>query len=171
VLPFILVTVGAMDLLRFCPFSSVEGRVLRDGVPVPDAVIERGYSFDADKYVIDHAITNINGYFKLDSIFRYSLVTLGPFEMEVSQRIWIESEGAKYEMWRLTKHRPLEVDSELPNEGQGVKFDPTVGYDTSKPYPRRKIRLLCDLGQPPGWKEPRFGKNQVYGVCSVVERF
>ena len=165
-----LVGVVVMDFLRFCPFSSVEGRVLRDGVPVPDAAIERCYSFDADRYAIDMTTTNINGYFKLGSIFRYSLVTLSAFELDVFQRIWIVSEGQKYEAWRLTKHRPLEVDSELPNAGQGARFDPNVRYDTNQKYLRRKIRLICDLGQPPSWKEPKFGRNQVYGVCSVVER-
>jgi hypothetical protein len=159
-----------MDLLRFCPFSSVEGRVVRDGVPVPYAVIERGYSFDAERFTIDHVTTNINGFFKLRSLFRYSLATLGPFEMKVYQRIWIESDGEKYEAWRLTKQRPLELDSELPNAGEGVDFDPSVPYDKTRSYPRRKIRLLCDLGQPPTWKEPRFGRDQVYGVGTIVER-
>lgn len=144
---------------------------MRDGVPVPFAVIERGYSFDGERFTIDHATTSINGYFKLRSIFRYSLATLSPFEMNVYQRIWIESDGCKYEAWRLTKHRPLELDSELPNAGEGIEFDPSIPYRKTRTYPRRKIRLLCDLGQPPCWKEPRFGRDQVFGVCSIVERF
>jgi hypothetical protein len=145
--------------------------VLRDGVPVPDAAIERCYSFDAVHYAIDMTTSNINGYFKLGRIFRYSLVTLSTFELDVFQQIWIVSEGRKYEAWRLTKHRPLEVDSELPHAGEGTRFDSSAGHDTRIEYPRRKIRLICDLGQPPSWKEPKLGHDQLYGVGSVVERF
>ena len=167
-LALIPVTVVAMDLLRFCPFSSVEGRVVRNGVPVPDAVIERGYSFDADKYTVDKTTTDVNGYFKLGSIHRFSLSTLGPFELNVYQKIWIKLGSEQYEAWRLTKRRPLDVDSELPNEGEGVKFDPNTPFDKKAEYPKRKIRLLCDLAQPAAWKEPRFGRNELYGICNVV---
>lgn len=166
---FFPITVFAMDFFRYCVFSDVEGRVVLNGKPIANATIERGYSFDADKFKIDKATTDANGYFRLPAIYRYSLLTLLPGEMNIYQEMWIKNGDEKFEAWRLTKHRPLELDSELPDEASGDNYDPKT-YDSFANYPKRKIKLICDLAKEPSWKERYLGgRNRLFGVCTVVK--
>jgi len=153
-----------------CVFSEVKGRVVLNGQPVANAVVERSYSFDADKFTTDSAKTDANGNFSFETRWYYSLRSFFPAEMNVYQAIWIHHASKKYEAWRLTKHRPLELDRELPNEAQGIKSDPNKPYDYNATYPKRKILLVCDLAQPASWKEPKFEANQLYGICTVVDK-
>lgn len=159
-----------MDFLRYCAFSDVEGRVLYQGKPVANAPVERTYRVEDKPGVSDTKTTDVNGYFKFKPIWKYSLWTMTPFELTIFQEMWIHQDGKKHEAWRHRKARPLDLDSELPNIGQGEKFDPNVPYDINANYPKRKIRLLCELSEAPTWKEPKFGTEVVFGVCRVVEK-
>jgi len=158
-----------MDLFRFCLFSDVEGRVVLNGKPVANAVVERSYSLDADKYRTDTTTTDATGYFRFGIVWKYSLLTFTPGELDVYQQIWIKHGGMKYEAWRLKKSRPLELDSELPGVGVGDDFNAKT-YDSFAKYPKRKIKLICDLAHSPSWKERWLGMdNTVYGICTVVK--
>jgi hypothetical protein len=166
---FFPITVLAMDFFRFCLFSDVEGRVVLNGKPVVGAVVERTYRIGGtEDEISDKTTTDSAGYFGFGRIWKYSLLTFLPGEMNVRQRIWINHEGKKYEAWRLTKYRPLELDGELPPVGLGDDFDPRT-YDASTKYPKRKIKLLCDLANEPSWKERYRGRDEtLFGVCTVV---
>lgn len=158
-----------MSLFRLCVFSEVKGRVVLNGQPVANAVVERRYWLvGIDKETVDGTKTDANGYFRFGKLWYYTLLAWYPGEANVHQEIWITHAEQKYEAWRLTKHQPLEPDSELPNAGEGGDFGPNKRYDRSINYPKRKILLVCDLAQPAVWKEPRFGEEQLLGICTVV---
>ena len=167
---FLPVAVFAMELFRFCLFSDVNGRVVMNGQPVVGAVVERSYRIIGDdKTPMDTTMTDARGYFQFKKIWWYTLRAWLPGELNVSQHIWIKHGGMKYEAWRLIKPRPLEPDSELPDEASGEKFDPKT-FDSFAEYPKRKIILSCDLADEPSWKEPYLGgSNTLFGICKVVK--
>lgn len=110
--------------MKVCLFSAVRGVVTRNGVPVPNAEVERTYKWGwRASTESDKARTDAQGRFSFDAAWERSIVHgVLPLQPTVVQTITIRSDGAEYRAWSLGKYnfddlgevgRPLNLHCEL----------------------------------------------------------
>jgi len=124
-------------------FSSVSGRVLQDGKPVPGATVEREFRWAwKDETGTDATTTGAAGEFAFAKIERSSFLgSLLPHEPVVRQSLTIKVNGKTYEAWLLNKHN----------------YNDNGEVEGKKP-----LRLVCRLEAAPA-RHP----GGYYGICEL----
>jgi hypothetical protein len=120
-----------------CLFSSVSGRVVRGGAPVPNLQLKRKVEWAwGEKTVADTATTNENGDFTFPAIFEKSKSAgILPHEPCLQQTITVEQDSAEVMVWSYFHGSYIE-NSEL--EG-------------------RPLKLLVDLNEKPQRRDGFYG--------------
>lgn len=111
ILFFSLFSVGAytmsiLDTGKVCLFSGMKGVITLDGEPVANAKIIRTANRDGDKH--DSAKTNNNGEFSFEPMFERTVTKFLPQEFSASQKMVVEHNDKKYEIWTGVKRTPEE---------------------------------------------------------------
>lgn len=87
-------------------FSALEGRVIKNGKPLSNALLIREWDFAEDSVRgKDEATTDQNGYFHFSAVFHsYKPPILLVQQMVISQMIRVQSNGREWEAWVSSKH-------------------------------------------------------------------
>ncbi len=141
--------VSAMEFLKQCLFSPVEGVVTIDGRPSSDAIIKKKYSWGNKKETKEtETKTDINGSFEFDASYSSSVFTsLFPHEPLITQYIYIEHNQKSYLGWRYEKG----------------SYD--IGAETGK----SPIKLICDLMWEEQFHNDDNPLRRYLGICRVLE--
>lgn len=123
-------------------FSAVEGTVLKEGVPISGASVEREFRWGwKDETGTDTATTDAAGKFTLPVIKRSSILGgLLPHEPMIRQTILIRHDGTTYKAWMFDKGN----------------------YDLNGELKGRPIRIACRL------EAPLHHSGDVYGICDLI---
>lgn len=127
---------------KLCMFSEVNGFVLKDGVPVEGALVERSFVWTSSRgeTATDSTGTDSQGRFHFPPAFKRSLAaSILPHNPRIRQTILIRHEGEAHQAWVFVKGNFRE-DGEL----QG-----------------RPLSLVCDLEEEPD----RI--DGVFGICKI----
>jgi hypothetical protein len=133
---------SAMGLFtRLVLFSPVHGVVLKNGVPVENAVVRQEVSFFDEKIPPQRVSSDASGKFSFPAVERNAgLSRLVPHQPVIMQTILITHDGVEYEAWMHTKNS-YEENSELDG---------------------RPLNLECDLVREPNYEGTH------YGICKAV---
>jgi len=129
--------------------SKVEGTLLRNGIPIKNAVITRTYQLgDYTESVTNTTITDNNGKFVIPEGKEYRLVlTIG--EARIKQDITISIDEHQYVGWKYVKDN-LQFHGEI--------YQPII--------------LRCDTAtNARTWELPSrldYKENKYFGICEVV---
>lgn len=115
-------------------FSPVRGVVLRGGVPVVGATVERSYRWVLrDTRGSDTAVTGADGTFRFDVVTGGGFLSaIMPHEPIIEQKIIISHGGTAFEAWAYSKRdyvengeaqRPLVMRCDLETTPRAVKID------------------------------------------------
>ena len=137
----LLIGFQGVAMAKMVIFSEVQGKVLQNGVPVPDAVIEREFRWSwKDEVGNDVARTDQSGDFKLGRIERSSLLgSVLPHEPNIEQTILIKVGGKTYKAWMFRKR-----DYKLNGELDGKPIVMTCRLE-SEPAHTGKVFGICEL--------------------------
>lgn len=121
--------------------SPVNGRVLKDGVPVAGAVVERKFNWAwKSETGTDRTTTYAKGGFAPPAIERSSLLgSLLPHEVVIDQTLLIQHGGKTYKAWALFK-RDYDLNSEL--DGKLIRITCRL---ESAPARRGNVVGICEL--------------------------
>lgn len=133
-----------MGFLSKVMFSEVQGVLLKDGKPVPNARVKREYHWHwNDKKVSDETITDASGNFRFPLATQSAIgASLLPHEAVIFQEITLAHEGQDYILWQFFKR----------------------DYDTNSEFDGAPTRILCDLKTPPG---RHIANSKAYGICTL----
>lgn len=119
------------DAGKVCTFSSISGVILKDGKPVPNAVVTRTTSYQSEKK--DKTQTNEEGYFEMPALFERSVLSMLPQEFAVGQRLVVTIGNEEHDIWSGVKRikdenseakgQPLIVTCDLGDEKQAFEVD------------------------------------------------
>jgi hypothetical protein len=141
---------GLLDFARIYIFSEVDGVVLMQGKPVSAAKVVRTADYK-DRLYTHTVITDEQGCFHFDDIYRYSLRLS---ETAIHQKIVIHYQDKEYLAWELIK-------------GHENRYGELT--DPEKPEnPVIKLNLTCELIDDQEKKERLefvLGDRIIYGLC------
>lgn len=128
-------------------FSEVLAVVVRDGVPVSGAAVERSYLWAwNDSRGSDSTVTDATGTFRLPSVTGRSLLGgILPHEPAIDQTIRILHDGKTFEAWTFTKRN----------------------YDGNGELNGKPLRLHCDLSSEPTRTETGPAGQGFFGICEL----
>jgi len=129
--------------LKLCVFSAVEGKVLREGKPIPNALVKRTYDWDGEN-ITDEVTTDDDGNFSFNNQYQKSLFAIFPHNPSVGQFIKIYIDDKEYQAWGFQKGN----------------------YDVNGELDGKPMKLLCDLDSPKQTHKASEFKNYV-GICEL----
>jgi hypothetical protein len=129
--------------LRLCAFSAVEGKVTKEGKPIPNALVKRSYKWDGEN-ITDEVTTDEDGSFSFSNQYQNSLFAIFPHNPSVSQRIKIYFGENEYLAWAYQKGN----------------------YDVNGELNGKALIMYCDLNNP---QEKHSLENyKIYsGICGL----
>lgn len=101
-----VLAMGLSDVGKVCLFSKMEGVIKLDGKPVSSARLVRTVNLSKDE--VDETVTDENGYFKFDVIFKRTITKLLPQEFVSNQNVTVYLKDKKYRIWSSVKRVPDE---------------------------------------------------------------
>jgi hypothetical protein len=131
--------------LKICVFSSVSGNVIEKGLPVPNVIISREYTWDSKDY-IETIKTDKNGYFSFPEVYVRSMWVLFPHNPSVSQFIKIQVGNKEYQAWGYVKGN----------------------YDKDGELYGKKMNLVCDLNNDKILHKISSFKSYM-GICKIKD--
>ena len=146
---------GITDAGKVCLFSKMEGVIKLDGKPVANAKLVRTVNLTKDE--TDETVTDENGNFKFNAIFKRTVTKFLPMEFVSNQDVWVIYKGKEYRIWSSIKREPDEnsesqgkpfvVECELNSEERIFKVDgsPVFTLCTWDVVPDKKINILKSL--------------------------
>jgi hypothetical protein len=140
---------GLLDFARIYIFSEVDGVVLMQGKPVSAAKVVRTADYK-DRLYTHTVITDEQGRFHFDDIYRYSLRLS---ETAIHQKIVIHYQDKEYLAWELLKR----------NDSRYGELNAPETDDK----PIVKLNLRCDLTEDQNKKqvvEFQLGNKTIYGL-------
>lgn len=145
VLLMLLFTTGeSYAMAKIYLFSEVKGVVVKQGIPVADAVVEQEYRWSwKDEVGTVQVKTDAEGVFRFPVVVRSSVFgSLLPHEPMIRQAILIKHEGNVYKIWMFDKGN----------------------YQENGELKGKLISLYCDLEEPSSHKGDVFGISMSVGV-------
>jgi hypothetical protein len=93
-----------------------------NGVPVPDARVERRYNWRwGEKAATDEVVTDKNGRFNMPEISASSMTAWLPHEIVIEQDVDVYVGTQKYQVWGGWK-RSYKLNDELEQNGKPIKL-------------------------------------------------
>ncbi len=137
----ILLGSQGVAMAKMVVFSEVQGKVLHNGKPVANAVLEREFRWTwKDEVGTDSTTSNAAGGFAFPRIERSSLfASVLPHEPNIEQTILIKVDGKTYKAWMFRKR-----DYKLNGELDGKPIVITCHLE-AEPSHHGKVFGICEL--------------------------
>ena len=127
------------DVGRVCLFSAISGTITLNGKPIVNARVIRTGDRDGPK--VDEAVTDANGHFTFPAMYERTITKFLPQEFVASQKIIVNYQNRKYEIWNSIKRNS---DENTESRGKSlIVFCELNGEEKTIVIDRVPIHSLC----------------------------